>query len=90
MDSWLILGLIAANIPYSDRNAGMRNIINFSQSKQAMGVYLTSHKDRMDISHILYNPSVPIVQTRAMKYNNMLNLPNGENVIVAIHELWRI
>jgi DNA-directed RNA polymerase II subunit RPB2 len=84
MDSWLILGLIAANIPYSDRNAGMRNIINFSQSKQAMGVYLTSHKDRMDISHILYNPSVPIVQTRAMEYNNMLNLPNGENVIVAI------
>lgn len=84
MDSWLLLGLIAANIPFSNRNAGMRNIINFSQSKQAMGIYLSSHKDRMDISHLLYHPQVPIVRTDGMKYNEMLHLPYGENAIVAI------
>ena len=84
IDSWLMLGLIAANIPFSNRNAGLRNIINFSQSKQAMGIYLTSHKDRMDISHILYNPQIPIVTTKAMEYNEMLHLPYGENAIVAI------
>ena len=38
----------------------------------------------MDISYRLANPSYPLVQTRAMKYLNTLNLPNGENVIVAI------
>ena len=38
----------------------------------------------MDISQVLYHPQTPICTTESMKYNNMINLPNGENVIVAI------
>jgi DNA-directed RNA polymerase II subunit RPB2 len=38
----------------------------------------------MDISQVLYHPQLPIVSTEGMKYNNMLNLPAGENAIVAI------
>lgn len=81
---WTMLGCVASNIPFSNHNYGNRNTIHFSQSKQAIGVYLSSYKDRMDISQILYNPQVPLVQTQGMKYNGCLDLPYGENAIVAI------
>ena len=38
----------------------------------------------MDISYRLSNPSVPLIQTRPMKYLKTNELPNGENIIVAI------
>jgi DNA-directed RNA polymerase II subunit RPB2 len=81
---WTMLGSIVCGIPFSNHNYGARNIINFSQSKQAIGVYLTSYKDRMDISQVLYHPEIPIVTTEGMNYNNMLNLPAGQNAVVAI------
>jgi DNA-directed RNA polymerase II subunit RPB2 len=81
---WLSLGTVAANIPFSDHNYGSRNIVHFSQARQAMGIYSTAYKDRMDISQILYNPQIPLTPTKAMKYNGMLDLPYGENVIIAI------
>lgn len=81
---WTMLGSIACAIPFSNHNYGSRNIINFSQSKQAIGLYLTSYKDRMDISQVLYNPELPLVTTEGMNYNNMLNLPSGQNAVVAI------
>ena len=82
--AWTQLGVIAGNIPFSNHNHSGRNIIHFSQAKQAISVYLTSYKDRMDISQILYYPQVPIVTTKTMEYNNCLDLPYGENTIVAI------
>jgi DNA-directed RNA polymerase II subunit RPB2 len=82
--AWTQLGIIAGNIPFSNHNHSARNIIHFSQGKQAIGIYLTSYKDRMDISQILYYPQVPIVTTKTMEYNHCLDLPYGENVIVAI------
>lgn len=82
--SWTQLGIIAGNIPFSNHNHAGRNIIHFSQAKQAISVYLTSYKDRMDISQILYYPQVPIVTTKTMQYNHSLDLPYGENAIVAI------
>jgi DNA-directed RNA polymerase II subunit RPB2 len=79
-----MLGSVVANIPFSNHNYANRNIIHFSQAKQSIGIYLSSYKDRMDISQILYNPQVPLVQTQGMKYNGCLDLPYGENAIVAI------
>ena len=49
-----------------------------------MGLYLTSYKDRMDISQVLYHPHVPLVTTRTMFYNHVCDMPAGENAIVAI------
>ena len=72
------------SIANSNHNYANRNIIHFSQAKQAIGIYLSSYKDRMDISQILYNPQIPLVTTQAMKYNGFLDLPYGENAIVAI------
>ena len=82
--AWTQLGIIAGNIPFSNHNHSGRNIIHFSQAKQAISIFLTSYKDRMDISQILYYPQVPIVTTKTMEYNNCLDLPYGENAIVAI------
>lgn len=83
-NQWTLFGSIASNVPFSNHNYGTRNIIHFSQAKQSIGVYLSSYKDRMDISQILYNPQIPIVQTKGMKYNGCLDLPFGENAIVAV------
>ena len=82
--AWTQLGIIAGNIPFSNHNHSGRNIIHFSQAKQAIGLYATSYKDRMDISQVLYYPQIPIVTTKTMEYNNCLDLPYGENAIVAI------
>jgi DNA-directed RNA polymerase II subunit RPB2 len=80
----MMLGMVAANIPFSNYNQAVKNIVNFSQAKQAKGIYSTNYKDRMDISYILWNTQRPMVITQAMRYNKTFDLPAGENAIVAI------
>jgi DNA-directed RNA polymerase beta subunit len=82
--AWVMLGSVVANIPFSNHNYANRNIIHFSQAKQSIGIYLSSYKDRMDISQVLYHPQLPIVTTQAMKYNGCADLPFGENAVVAV------
>lgn len=81
---WVMMGTVVANIPFSNHNYANRNIIHFNQAKQSIGIYLSSYKDRMDISQILYHPQIPLVTTQAMKYSGCLDLPYGENAIVAV------
>mgnify|MGYP001216335088 CR=1 FL=1 len=81
---WLLMGIVASSIPFSNHNYANRNIIFFSQAKQSIGIYLTSYKDRMDISQILYHTQVPLVTTEGMHVNNSIDLPFGENVVIAI------
>jgi DNA-directed RNA polymerase II subunit RPB2 len=81
---WTMMGIIAVGIPFANHNFATKNIINYSQERQSIGIYLTSYKDRMDISQILYNPQIPMVTTEGMKYNQMMDLPAGENAVVAI------
>jgi len=78
------IGTVAANIVFSNCNQAPRNIFQYSQARQAMCIYATNYRDRLDIGYILYNPQRPIVSTRAMKYINTDILPYGENAIVAL------
>ena len=80
----MMLGTISANIPFSEHNQSPRNYYNFAQARQGMGVNASNFRHRMDLTYLLYNPQIPLVQTRAARYTNMLNMPGGENVIVAI------
>lgn len=80
----LLIGVVVANIPYCECNQGPRNIFQYSQARQAMGIYATNWRDRLDISYILYHPQRPIVTTRTMKYIGSEQIPAGENCIVAI------
>jgi DNA-directed RNA polymerase II subunit RPB2 len=79
----LLVGVITANIPFCNHNAGARNIFQYSQGRQAMGIYASNYRDRLDISYILFHPQKPLVSTRTSKYVYTDVLPSGENVIVA-------
>jgi DNA-directed RNA polymerase II subunit RPB2 len=80
----LLLGELSSCTPFCNRNPGPRNIFQYSQGRQAMGIYLTNYRDRTDISYILYHPQKPIITTRAAKYIGSEILSAGENVMVAI------
>lgn len=80
----LLLGEISVNVPFIDRNVGPRNIFEYSQGKQAMGIYTTNYRQRLDISYILYHPQRQLIRTRGSRYVNTRMLPSGENAIVAI------
>jgi DNA-directed RNA polymerase II subunit RPB2 len=80
----LLIGVVASNIPFADRNAGPRNMFQYSQAKQAIGIFSTNYRHRLDISYILYHAQRPIVTTRSMKHTNCDRLPAGENVVVGI------
>jgi DNA-directed RNA polymerase II subunit RPB2 len=80
----MMLGTVSSNIPFSEHNQSPRNIYNFSQARQAMGLHVSSLRHRIDLTYQLFHPQTPLVHTRMAKYTNMLNLPSGENVIVAI------
>jgi DNA-directed RNA polymerase II subunit RPB2 len=80
----LMLGTVSSNVVFADHNQAPRNYYNFSQTRQAMGIYLTSYRHRADISHILYHPQIPLLSTRGSRYTNSINIPAGENIVVAI------
>lgn len=80
-----MFSVYTACIPLSNHNQAPRNIFSGAQGKQAIGVYATNFNNRIDTLGLLLNyPEKPLVQTR---YNSLLNindLPNGNNVIVAV------
>lgn len=80
----MMFGTINSIVPFVNHNPSPRAIIFFSQAKQAIGIYSTAYKDRMDISNVLYHPQMPLVTTKGSKYNRFLDLPSGENIIVAV------
>jgi len=80
----LLLGVVAGSIPHLNHNQGPRNIFQYAQGRQAMGIYATNYMDRLDISYILYHPERPLYNTRASKYLYNDVLPLGQNIIVAI------
>ena len=80
----LMLGVVASSIPYCNHNQSPRNIYQYSQARQAMGIYNSSYKYRLDISYVLHNPQTPLVTTRSAKYLHTDKLAAGENAIVAI------
>ena len=80
----VLLGEIATNIPFPNRNQGPRNIFQYAQGRQGMGIYNTVYRSRTDISYILYHPETPIVNTRTSKYTYTDVLGPGSNAIVAL------
>lgn len=80
----LLLGLIATNIPFLNHNQGPRNIFQYAQGRQAMCIYTSNYRFRLDTSYILYHPQKPLVNTRTSKYMYNDILSPGENAVVAI------
>lgn len=81
----MILGVLASNIPFADHNQAPRNLFQGAMGKQAMGIYSTAFRKRMDtMAHILHYPQKPIVNTEPSKYVHSDTLPSGQMPIVAI------
>ena len=80
----MMLGSVSCNTVFTEHNVAPRNYYNFSQARQAMGIYMTNYRHRSDISYILFHTQIPLVSSKGAKYTGAINLPAGENAIVAI------
>jgi DNA-directed RNA polymerase II subunit RPB2 len=77
-------GNVLSNAIFSEHNDAPRNYFNFSQQKQAMGIYITNYRHRADIAYNLYHPQRPLVYSRTAKYTNTIAMPYSQNCVVAI------
>jgi DNA-directed RNA polymerase II subunit RPB2 len=85
IDMSTILSMYSNIIPLSHNNPYPRNVFGTSQGKQAIGVYATNFNNRIDTAcYVLHYPQKALVHTRYSKYAHIDELPNGENLIVAI------
>jgi DNA-directed RNA polymerase II subunit RPB2 len=85
LDPSTILSVYSNVIPFSDHNPYPRNAFGAQQGKQAIGVYATNFNNRIDTaSYIIHYPQRALVHTKYTKYTHNEELPNGENLIVAI------
>ncbi len=78
-------GVLASCIPFPEHNQSPRNTYQCAMGKQAMGLYVTNFRERMDKTAYLLNYGMrPLVDTRLMGMLNLHNMPSGNQVIVAI------
>lgn len=85
MDPSLMMGVMAASIPFSDHNQAPRNCYQSSMAKQAIGVYSSMFRKRYDtMGHVLNYGQKSIISTKPSKLVNADELPSGVNAIVAI------
>lgn len=81
----MILGALVSEVSCSNHNQGVRNCYQAAQGKQAIGIYSTAFRHRMDTAvHVLHYPQKRICNTRTSKYFHSNEVPPGENCIVAI------
>jgi DNA-directed RNA polymerase beta subunit len=81
----LMLGVMAMLVPFPEHSQAPRNLYSCHQSKQALGVYVSNYRKRMDhANHILHHPERPLAASRYAMHLNQERLNYGTNVIVAI------
>jgi len=80
-----IFGLLASCIPFPEHNQSPRNTYQCAQGKQAMGMYVSNFKARMDkTAYVQTYTTRPLVDTRIMDIINLNKIPSGCMVIVGI------
>tara|TARA_R110002020_G_scaffold69025_7_gene179942 strand:- start:538 stop:4062 length:3525 start_codon:yes stop_codon:yes gene_type:complete len=80
-----IFGLLGSCIPFPEHNQSPRNTYQCAQGKQAMGMYVSNFRTRMDkTAYVQTYTTRPLVDTRIMNIMNLHKIPSGCMVIVAI------
>lgn len=81
----MILGPLGFICPFSNNSQSIRPIFGAGQGKQAVGIYTSNFRNRMDnASHVLNYPQKPIITNRLNDYIFNSKLPCGINAVVAI------
>jgi len=81
----MMFGVLVSNIPYCNHNQAPRNIYQAAMGKQALGIFATNYRKRMDTTaNVLHYLQKPIVNTKPSIYVNSNNIPSGINPIIAI------
>lgn len=82
------LGAIAALSPFLEHNYAARNLYSCGQAKQAIGVYATNFRHRVDaVAYVGWGMQLPLVTTRfrsALGPAAAKLLATGQNLVVAI------
>ena len=80
-----ILGITASLIPYAEHNQSPRNTYEAGMAKQALGLYSTNYKFRVDTrGHILHYSQAPLVKTRPTDIIGYMRRPSGQNFVCAV------
>lgn len=80
-----ILGVAASTVPYAEHNQSPRNTYQSAMAKQALGLYASNFKYRVDThSYVLQYPQRPIVQSKNLDVIGYNERPSGQNMVVAI------
>ena len=78
-------GVMCNQIIFPENNPPTRNSFSCGQSKQAVSLYHTNFRLRMDKAAVVLNSGqVPLIKSRYLEYINHEEQPYGENAIVAI------
>jgi len=81
----LILSVMGNMIIYPENNQLPRDLFSCGQSKQAVSLYSSNYRNRIDkMSVILNYGQIPLVKSRYLDYITNEQHPYGENAIVAI------
>ncbi len=81
----MILGHLGFYTPFANNSQSVRNIFGAGQGKQAVGIYTSNFRYRMDNgAHTLNYPQKPLVNNKMSEYIFNSKLPCGNNIIVAI------
>ena len=80
-----IFGILASCIPFPEHNQSPRNTYQCAMGKQAMGMFASNFKSRMDkTAYVQTYTQRPIVDTRIMNIIELNKIPSGCMVVVAI------
>jgi DNA-directed RNA polymerase subunit B' len=85
----MMIGLVAALVPYANHMASSRIIIGAKNLRQSVGFYATNYPVRMDMDvNLLQTPQKPIVTTSLHDIGDYDKHPSGQNIVVAVMS-WR-
>ena len=80
-----ILGITASLIPYAEHNQSPRNTYEAGMAKQALGLYSSNYKLRVDTrGHLLHYSQAPLVKTRPTDIIGFMRRPAGQNFVCAV------
>lgn len=81
----VIFGTLLSQIPFPDHNQSVRNSFQCAMGKQAVGIYASNFRSRMDtMGHVLMYPTRPIAQPFMSQFYHAQDMPTGRMTIVAI------